>query len=162
MATDDAEANDLLSLLLNALYALGTLHRPQVLVKAAFEMRLMALIGFAPLFDGCCACGAVEPAEPVFDLQDGLLLCRACAVENRAVPLTSGALQAIRHAVYSDPKRLYSFSLREEDQMCFSRVTEAYLRTTLDRNFHTLDFYKRLRNLTAGQNTITNSIKNSD
>lgn len=162
VSADDTEAGELLSLLLNALYALSTLHRPQKLVKAAFEMRLMELIGFAPLFDKCGVCDAEMPTEPVFALEDGLLLCRACAEGTRAPRLTIGAMCAIRHALYSDPKRLYSFSLEEEDQTCFSRVTEAYLRTMLDRNFRTLDFYKALRGHAARQIVITNSINNSE
>ena len=148
VSNDETEAETLLSLLLNALYALGTLHRPQELVKAAFEMRLMAEIGFAPLFDSC-SCATPDPEEPIFLLEEGVLLCRNCAQGLRAPALTHGALHAIRHALYGDAKRLYSFSLGKEDQACFSSVSEAYLRTTLERSFHTLDFYKSLRNYTA-------------
>ena len=43
------EAGETLSLLLNALYALGHLQKDPALVKAAFECRLMALSGFEPL-----------------------------------------------------------------------------------------------------------------
>ena len=162
VASDDAEAGELLPLLLNALYALGTLHRPQELVKAAFELRLMALIGFEPLLDACCACGAAEPDAPVFDLQGGTLLCRACGQSGRFAPLTRGALQAARHVLYGDPRRLYSFSLREEDQSCFLRTVEAYVHAMLDHNFHTLQFYKSLRSYAAGQKMITNGINNSE
>ena len=143
VSNDEAEAQALLSLFLNSLYALGTLHRPQELVKAAFEMRLMAEIGFAPLFDQC-SCGIVEPAEPLFLLEEGVLLCRTCAEGLRAPALTLGALRAMRHALYADAKRLYSFSLSSTDQACFGALSEAYVRTTLERKFHTLDFYKQL------------------
>lgn len=151
VSNDEAEAPALLSLLLNALYALGTLHRPQELVKSAFEMRLMAMIGFEPLVDGCCACGASEPADSVLDLQGGTLLCRPCTQGGRVAPLTAGALQAMRHVLYGDAKRLYSFSLQEHDLKCFSYASQAYLGTMLDKKFHTLDFYKSLRSYAAGQ-----------
>ena len=52
---EEAESGEILSLLLNALYALDTLHRPQALVKAAFELKLMSLIGFEPLAERCAA-----------------------------------------------------------------------------------------------------------
>lgn len=152
VASDDTEAGELLPLLLNALYALGTLHRPQELVKAAFELRLMALIGFEPLLDGCCACGEAEPRDPVLDLQGGTLLCRDCAVSGRIAPLTAGALQACRHVLYGDPKRMYSFSLQESDLRCFSYAAENYMKAMLDRSFHTLDFYKSLRNYAVTAN----------
>ena len=145
VTSDDAEAGALLPLLLNALYALGTLHRPQELVKAAFELRLMAMIGFEPLLDGCCACGAAHPETPVLDLEGGTLLCRTCARGGRIAPLTTGALQACRHVLYGDAKRLYSFSLQPGDLGSFVYAAENYMNTMLDRGFHTLDFYKSLR-----------------
>lgn len=149
---DETEADALLSLLLNALYALGTLRRPQALVKAAFELRLMALIGFEPLLDGCCACGASENAESVLDLHGGTLLCRSCASGGRVAPLSAGALQACRYVLYCDAKRLYNFSLSERDLGQFSYAAEAYLSTMLDKKFHTLDFYRSLRSFSIPSN----------
>lgn len=162
VASDDGESALLLPHLLNALYALGTLHRPPALVKAAFELKLMALIGFEPLFDGCAACGETEIQSPVFDLQGGTLACRACAGARGVVPLTGGALAAIRHVLYGDPKRLYSFSLGEEDQRCFSHAAEAYVRAMLDRDFRTLDFYKSLISYEIPRNMKTESINQRD
>ena len=158
VASDEGESYLLLSHLLNALYALGTLHRPQALVKAAFELRLMALIGFEPLFDGCAACEEMEMTHPVFDLQGGTLLCRDCAGMGGALPLTRGALAAIRHVLYGDPKRLYSFSLQAGDQRCFARAAESYTRAMLDRDFRTLDFYKSLNNGELAQKLKTERI----
>ena len=162
VASDDGESALLLSHLLNALYALGTLRRPQELVKAAFELKLMALIGFEPLFDGCAACGETEIAQPVFDLQGGTLLCRGCAPLSGAVPLTPGAVAAVRHVLYGDPKRLYSFSLQEADRRCFARMAERYTHAMLDRDFRTLDFYKSLTIGETARNLKTNSINQGD
>ena len=52
---------ELLSLLLNCLYALDTLKKPRALVKAVFELRLLCLTGYEPLLDACAVCGAPEP-----------------------------------------------------------------------------------------------------
>ena len=52
---------ELLSLLLNSLYALDTLKKPRALVKAAFELKLLCLTGYAPMLDACAVCGAPEP-----------------------------------------------------------------------------------------------------
>ena len=48
---------ELLSLLLNCLYALDTLKKPRALVKAVFELRLLCLTGYEPLLDACAVCG---------------------------------------------------------------------------------------------------------
>ena len=162
VSSDDAESALLLPHLLNALYALGTLRRPPALVKAAFEMKLMALIGFEPLFDGCAVCGETEVENPAFDLQGGTLACRGCMGVGNAMPLTRGTLAAIRHVLYGDSKRLYSFSLEAEDQRCFSRASEAYVRAMLDRDFRTLDFYKSLAACEISRNLKTDSINRSD
>ena len=67
VAQENTESGEVLSLLLNALYALGTLKRPEKLVKAAFELRLMGAAGFEPLTDACACCGVPDPAEPLLD-----------------------------------------------------------------------------------------------
>jgi len=145
VACEEAEAEEILSLLLNALYALGTLKRPPELVRAAFEMKLMALIGFEPLLDGCASCGETFPAEPVLDIQGGILRCAGCGAGGRGAKLTPGALAAMRHVLYGDPKRLYSFTLAPEDQRRFSQAAETYVGAMLERGFRTLEFYKSLR-----------------
>ena len=48
---------DILSLLLNCLYALDALDKPLEQVKAVFQLRLLTLTGLAPLLDTCVVCG---------------------------------------------------------------------------------------------------------
>ena len=141
---EGTESGEILSLLLNALYALGELRKPPEQVKAAFELRLMSLVGFAPLLDGCAVCREADPAEPVLDIRGGVLRCRRCGGEN-GLSLTPGTLAAMRHVVYGEAKRLYSFTLAPEDQRRMSLAAESYVRAMLERDFRTLDFYKSLR-----------------
>jgi len=145
-ALEDTESGEILSLLLNALYALGTLKKPQALVKAAFELRLMSLIGFEPLADGCAYCGNPEPEEPMLDVREGVVCCKKCGRGERglALPLSSGALAAMRRVLYGEAKRLYSFSLAAPDLKKLGDASEAYVHTMLERGFGTLDFYKSL------------------
>lgn len=136
---------DILSLLLNALYALSELRRPPALVKAAFECRLMALSGFEPLLGACAVCGAAEPERPTLDLDAGLLRCGDCPPSGtRSLPLTPAALAAMRYVLCGDVKRLYSFSLPPEDLERMARAAEAYASVQLERHFATLTFYREL------------------
>lgn len=142
---EEGEAGDILSLLLNALYALGQLKKPPELVRGAFELKLMSLIGFEPMVERCALCGEVLPAQPVLDIAGSVLRCRSCgAGQGRSVPLTPGALAALRHVLYGDPRRLYSFTLADGDRKCLNRVSEVYVRSVVERDFRTLDFYKSL------------------
>ncbi len=138
----------LLSLVLNALYALDRLPKPPALIKAAFELKLMALTGYEPLLDACAACGAEHPEEPRFHVSEGVLHCAACRGEvgdGISMPLTPNALAAMRHIVCGDPRRLFSFPIDTQGLARLSDLCEAYLLTQLERGFRTLDFYKSLR-----------------
>ena len=46
VTAEDEPVPEILSLLLNSLYALDTLQKPQSIVKAAFELKLLALSGY--------------------------------------------------------------------------------------------------------------------
>ena len=135
----------LLSLLLNSIYALDRLNKPPALVKAAFELRLLCVAGYEPLLDVCALCGEEAPAQPRLDLGEGVLCCAACGERGSASrPLDAVSLAAMRHVVYGDPKRLFSFSMNGESMALMARACEDFLLTQLDRGFRTLDFYKQL------------------
>ncbi len=146
-ALEEVESGAVLSLLLNALYALGQLEKPPALVKAAFELKLMSLIGFEPLADACAFCGAPEPEGAVLDVREGVICCARCGRGERglALPLSPGALAALRRVLYGEAKRLYSFSLSEPELKQLGDAAEAYVHAMLERSFKTLDFYKSVR-----------------
>jgi len=135
-----------LSHLLNGLYALDKLRKPEPLAKAAYEFRLLCLAGYEPLADACAYCGEPAPAEPVLDVVQGVLRCRGCAVKasTLSLPLCRDSLAALRHILYGDPKRLYSFALEGPALERLASAAEAFTAVQLDRKFKTLDFYKGL------------------
>lgn len=148
LTEEDVPAPEVLSLLLNALYALGTLHKPQMQVKSAFELRLLSLSGYEPMLEGCAVCGKTEPAEPMLDVMQGLLHCKTCALNGRrglSMPLCGASLQAMRHVVSCPPKKLYAFQVDSAAQERMADVAEAFAAAQLERGFHTLDFYKSIR-----------------
>lgn len=146
VTSEGEPAAELLSHLLNGLYALGALHKPPLLVKAAFELKLLCLAGYEPLVDGCVYCGCREPEEPMLDVAQGILRCRLCgAGDSRlSMPLCPDSLRALRHIVYGNPKHLYSFRLEGDALRRLSDAAEAFVAAQLERGFRTLDFYKSL------------------
>ena len=137
------DAADVMPLLLNALYALGTLHKEPRLVKTAYELRLLSLSGFEPLCDGCAVCGRPEPEKPMLDVVRGILHCSACREKGGlSLPLTRGALAALRHILNCPPKRLYSFTLPPQEMTLLAHASEAFAAAQLERGFRTLDYYK--------------------
>ena len=147
VTAEDEPVPEILSLLLNSLYALDTLQKPQSIVKAAFELKLLALSGYEPLLDGCAVCGTHNPKEPVFDAQQGVLLCKECADHGGSglLPLDAGSFAAMRHVLFSEPKRMLSFSLSGETEKRFAAACEVFAQVQLDRRFKTLDFYRSMK-----------------
>ncbi len=143
LSQEDAPNPELLSLTLNALYALGKLKKPQLLVKSAFELRAACQAGFMPELRCCSLCG--DPHPDRFSLTDGAAQCSQCHEgEGIRLPVTPGVLDAMRYIVSSPPGRLFSFQMNPESLEILSGITESYLSTQLEKSFSALDFYKSL------------------
>ena len=145
MSQEDMPNPELLSLVLNCLYALSKLNVPEAMVKAVFELRSACLSGYTPDLYGCYRCGCDHPDR--FDISEGRLECAACRDHNSTglrMPVTPGVLDAMRYICSCDNRKLFSFSASAETLESLSYVTESYLSTQLERGFSTLDFYKSL------------------
>ncbi len=142
---EDLPNPEILSLTLNCLHALSSLNLPEQKVKGVFEFRIAALAGYLPDLSGCHVCGCETPDR--FDLSAGALECYHCGRSGEGsirYPITPGILEAVRYITQCEPKRLFGFSLDEENYQQLSELSEAYLTTQLERGFSTLDFYKSL------------------
>jgi len=145
ISQEDLPNPELLSLLLNCLFALSKLSVPEQKVKAVFELRAACLAGYTPDLYGCHLCGSQVPER--FDLSAGQLECRDCRNSESGgirMPLFAGTLDAMRYICLCDPKKLFSFNLGGDTLLQLSAITEAYLTTQLERSFSALDFYKAL------------------
>ncbi|MBS7315495.1 MAG: DNA repair protein RecO [Clostridiaceae bacterium] len=136
-----------LRLALNALYALAKGKRSHRLVKAAFELRLMALAGFEPELDACVGCGS--DALSFFSVTDAGMYCENCAVPRRAAgdriyPLYPAALDAMRYILSAEMPRLFSFSLGDEAAENLAFLCEVYTREQMGRSYESLDIYHSL------------------
>ncbi len=146
LSQEDSPDPQLLSLCLNAIYALAELEKPQALVKAAFELRAACQAGYLPGLDGCSVCGNPEPDR--FLVAAGAVQCAGCLSGEETglrLPVHSGTLHALRYITSCDQKRLFSFQLSDDGLKELSDIAETYLLTQLERGFFTLDFYKSMR-----------------
>ncbi len=143
LSQEDMPNPELLSLTLNALYALCRRLCTPELVKAAFELRAACLGGYTPELSGCAVCGDPEPDR--FDVRGGILCCASCSAgEGLRLPVSPGSLAAMRYLVSCDAKRLFAFRLEGRAMKELCDLAETYLQTQLERGFYTLDFYKSL------------------
>lgn len=145
LSMEDMPNSELLSLVLNCLFALSSLSDSENKVKAVFELRCACLSGYTPDLYACHECGQQDANR--FDVSNGTLSCATCRQSESAgirMPLTLSVLDAMRYIISCDPKRLLSFDASENTLVQLSQITELYLTTQLERGFSTLDFYKSL------------------
>ena len=144
LAPQDAEAEEFLRLLLNAMYFLSKGGHPDSVLKAAVEMRMMTFAGYQPDLVCCSECGCYEADTMLFLPRSAKLCCSACYRPQQgepAVALGRGALTALRHTVYADFGKLFSFRVSGEAERQLGEASERYVTETLQRGFATLDFY---------------------
>lgn len=145
LSQEDLPNPELLSLLLNCLYALSNTEIPEPQIKASFELRAACLSGYTPDLFGCHMCGSQTPER--FDLSQGRLECIECRDPESSgirIPVAPSTLEAMRYICLCDPKKLLAFRIGKESLQTLSALAEAYLTTQLERGFSTLDFYKSL------------------
>lgn len=133
----------ILQLGLNSLYALGTGLCPPEQVKAAFELRLMCLSGYEPDLSACAVCGETVLTAAYLKPATCELYCPDC--RGAAAGETDRAvLDAMRHIISAEPRKLFSFTLDKDSLHKLASVCEAYILLHLDRPFGSLDYYKKI------------------
>ena len=94
---------------------------------------------------------------------NGLLLCPEC-LDKRSrgaktpddygelreaetlCPITSSVCAAIRYCAYAPVERLFSFLLKDKEEMRdFAKTAQTYLLSHLERGFDSLNFYHTMR-----------------
>lgn len=141
----EKNAEKYLSLVLNSLYLIDESKRSEELVKPCLEMRLAAMAGYLPDLVMCRGCGVYAAPTMFFFPQTGAIECSSCrSGSDGAIPLSEAALTALRHTVYADDDKLFSFSLNSEGLEQLNRASEAYLKYRFEKDFKTLNFYKAI------------------
>lgn len=147
LAPQEAEAGDFLRLILNAFHFLCKGIKPNLLIKAIVEMRMLSLAGYMPDLVCCAGCSCYEADEMYFLPRKGSIYCGDC-FQPSAEPmakLSRGAMTGLRHTIYADFEKLFSFSLSPQGLKELSSASELYVLTTLQRSFNTLDFYRQMK-----------------
>ena len=144
LTPEEFEPTEILRLLLNSLYFLTNQTKPLNIVKAVTELKLISLAGFMPNLAGCASCG--EAIAYRFSYSEGCLFCLECETEAKdTTVLSPTVLAAMRHIIYSDFSKIYSFEIPEKDAEILSLVTEKFVSVQSEYKFKTLDFYKSVK-----------------
>ena len=130
---------------MNALHFLNENKRNIHLIKAIVELKLMSLIGYMPNLVACNKCLKYESDLMYFDTLEGCLYCSGCVNYDRSFAVINATLiMAMRHIVYADFSKLFSFTLPDEASKALSSITEKYLINKTEHNLKTLKFFNSL------------------
>ena len=94
----------------------------------------------------CGECGVYAAEEMYFSPRTGKILCASChgIRADGWVKLSEAAMTALRHTVYSDDDKLFSFTLSDEGLKMLNAASESYIQYRFEKEFKTLNFYKAI------------------
>lgn len=144
---EHTDSGNVMRLLLNTLHFLEKGSRDEALLKCIFELRLMSEIGYMPDILACRKCGKFEPEELYFRITDGCFYCTECFDSDPSADyfkVKLPVLEAVRHIVLSDFDKLFNFRVSGNVLECLDAISDAYVKTHLERSFGTLDFYRSI------------------
>jgi DNA repair protein RecO (recombination protein O) len=123
-----------LQLTLNTIYMFSESDKELDFIYSIFKMRLLSIIGFKPVIEGCSTCN--EKKVSYFSLKDNGFKCEACGKQDKgAIKLSDTTIKAIRYIIRSDAKKIYSFDLSDENKAQLKMVAKLYLNKCLDKEF---------------------------
>lgn len=137
-------ADEQLRLLLNCLHLLCESKKDDAMIKSVFELRMLSLSGYMPNLVACENCGEFATDPMFFDRTRGNIYCAACRPRFSADCLPIGVVTAMRHIIYSEPKKIFNFTLSDDGMKELNRITELYLLAQTQRKYRTLEFYKSI------------------
>lgn len=133
-----------LQLFLNTLFALSETDKPLELIIRAFELRLMALIGYKPHIEGCSGCGTSTKCC-YFNFGKSGLVCNECGDGSEgSVSVSEATISALRYILKSDIKKLFSFSVPDSVLKELKLINQIYLTDKLEKDFKTLKFLDKI------------------
>lgn len=117
-------------------------------VKAAFELRYSAILGFSPNLVACHNCGHYDCERGMYFLpRKAKLVCADCLnpeFEGERVLLLPETLFAMRNIVFSPLEKCFKFSVGEQAEKQLSEIAEDYFLYRTERTFTALEYFKKL------------------
>jgi len=146
LAQEGVPDPEMLQLILNSYYALSRQLYDSLVIKSAFEMRLMCISGYSPDLTGCSECGDPAPQDPVFFPATGHVCCDRCrrGITEDYIRLPGESFSAMRYLTCADPKKLFSFPVEGTALKNLAAATERYLVCCTEKHYESLEYWKRI------------------
>ena len=131
----------ILQLYLNTLYMISETDENLDFIVSVFKMRLLCLLGFMPKTNECIECRSKEDLN-FFSIKDNGLKCKTCArIDKGAIQISNTTENAIRYIMLADPKKIFSFSIPEQDLQELNLVSKLYFNDKLEKEYKVEDLF---------------------
>ncbi len=142
--TENNPDTELLRLFLNTLYMVDNLSADFELIKAAFEINVAKICGYAPRLFPCGKCGSEEDVVHL-DPIGGTGCCHRCGILLKtSYPMNGTVRNLWDYILNSGLKQAVSVKADKEVIKYLGSITERYLSVQLDYEFKTLKFLKNV------------------
>jgi len=144
-ACENQPDEELFRLILNTLYAVANNKNSYMLIKGAYEMKLCQVMGGAPEFVDCPACGEALDSEKgiAFDFLENCFICSECkAYSEDSVDVSQPVYLAVKFILTSELKNFISFKINKQYENKLGELCEKYLLSNLENKPKTLDYLK--------------------
>lgn len=95
-------------------------------------MRLLCILGFTPKITECVNCKEKENIYS-FSLKDNGFKCKECSkLDTSCIQMSESTRNAIIYTITAPPKKLYSFTLKDEALEEFKLITKLYFNEKLE------------------------------
>lgn len=131
----------ILQLLLNTLYTISETDKDLDLVLSIFKLRLLCILGFTPQINRCVNCKESEKLK-FFSLRDSGFKCEECSRQDTScIKMSESTENAIKYTVSAPPKKIYSFTLKDEALEEFKLITKLYFNEKLEKEYKLEDLF---------------------
>lgn len=142
---ENQPASRMLQLLLNSLHMLSKTDKQPELISRIFELRSLAIMGYAPYVKNCVICGSDLLEGFSFSFKQCGFICskEGCNETDRySMNITPGAAKAIQYIIHAKMDSIFSFRLSQNVLDELGRISRRYLKERLERDYTKLDFLK--------------------
>lgn len=131
----------ILQLYLNTLYTISETDKDLDLSLSIFNLRLMCYLGFTPRVEGCTECGEHVNISS-FSMKKSGFKCATCSkLDKSCIQITESTQNAIKYIVMAPPKKLFSFSLKDDSLEELKIISKLYLNEKLEKDYKLEDLF---------------------
>lgn len=117
------------------------------LITLAFQIKLIALAGYAPYLDNCVSCGNPLHEKIKISAKMGGILCPRCFhFDTYAMGLNQKGRQILFFVLHQPLSKLKELDLSEGITRQLIKIMNTYISICLEKSFHSLDFLNIIEN----------------